>query len=132
MSFLNNLFPSPSSTDSANGTVTAPERTVKPRFEVQETEQAFALTVYLPGVAKDGLEITAEDNQLRIVGRRNWKQPEGSTLLYRETGSAPFELVLEHENSFDAEKVSAELKDGVLKATLPKAEALKPRKITVS
>ena len=132
MSFLNNLFPSQSATDSANGTATAPQLTVKPRFEIKETDEAFALTVYLPGVAKDGLEITAEDNQLRVVGRRNWKQPEGSTLLYRETANAPFELVLEHENALATEKISAELRDGVLKATLPKAEALKPRKITVS
>jgi HSP20 family molecular chaperone IbpA len=132
MSFLNSLYPSQNRSTAPNGTATEPERTVKPRFEVKETDEAYGLTVFLPGVAKDGLEITAEDNQLRIVGRRAWKQPEGWTPVYREAVNAPFSLVLEHEASFDAEKISAELRDGVLKATLPKPEALKPRKITVS
>lgn len=108
------------------------EPTLKPLYEIKETEEAYGVTVYLPGVAKDGLEITAEAGELRIVGRRAWKQPEGWTPLYRESTDAPFELVLTHDNAIDADKVAAELRDGVLRVSLPKAEALKPRKITVS
>ena len=70
--------------------------TVKPRYEIKETTDAFGVTVYLPGVAKDGLEITAEEGQIRIIGRRVWKQPEGWTALHRESVDAPFELVLAH------------------------------------
>jgi len=106
--------------------------TVKPLFEVKETDEAYGVTVYLPGVAKDGLEITAEAGELRIVGRRAWKQPEGWTALYRESADAPYELVLTHDNAIDAEKIAAELREGVLRISLPKAEALKPRKIAVS
>jgi HSP20 family protein len=106
--------------------------TVKPHYEVKETDEAWGLAVYLPGVAKDGLEITAEESQLRVVGRRAWKQPEGWTALYRESTDAPFELVLAHDNAIDPEKIHAELTDGVLRASLPKAEAIKPRKIAVS
>lgn len=86
----------------------------------------------LPGVAKDGLEITAEESQLRIVGRRAWKEPEGWTALYRESTDALYELVLAHDNAIALEKIRAELADGVLRASLPKAEAVKPRKIAVS
>jgi HSP20 family molecular chaperone IbpA len=107
-------------------------QTVKPAYEVKETPEAWGLTVYLPGVAKDGLELTAEEGQFRVVGRRAWKQPEGWTSLYRETGDAAFELILTHDNAVDAEKVSAELSDGVLRVSLPKPEAIKPRKIAVS
>ena len=89
------------------------------------------MTVELPGVGKDGLEITAEENQIRIVGRRGWKQPEGWTGLHRETVDAPFELVLAHDNAIDAEKISAEVRDGLLRLALPKHEATKPRKIAV-
>jgi HSP20 family molecular chaperone IbpA len=107
-------------------------QTVKPAYEVKETPEAWGLTVYLPGVGKDGLELTAEEGQFRVVGRRNWKQPEGSTYLYRETGDAAFELVLTHDNAVDADKVAAELSDGVLRVSLPKHEAIKPRKIAVN
>jgi HSP20 family molecular chaperone IbpA len=106
--------------------------TVKPVYEIKENSDAFGVTVHLPGVAKDGLEITAEEGQVRIVGRRAWKQPEGWTLLYRESADLPFELVLAHENAIDADKIHAELTDGVLRISLPKHEAVKPRKIAVN
>ncbi len=106
--------------------------TVKPLYEIKETNDAFGVTVYLPGVHKDGLELTADAGELRIVGRRQWKQPETWTALYRESADAAFELVLTHDNAIDADKIAAELRDGVLRVSLPKAEAIKPRKITVS
>ena len=107
-------------------------QTAKPRYEIRETSEAFGATVYLPGVTKEGLEITAEEGQVRIVGRRAWKQPEGWTPLHRESADAPFELVLGHENAIDNEKIAAELQDGVLRVSLPKHEAIKPRKIAVN
>lgn len=106
--------------------------TVKPAYEIKETPEAFAVTVFLPGVAKDGLEVTAEDGQVRILGRRAWRQPEGWTALHRETAGATYELVLTHENAIDAEKIAAELRNGVLQISLPKPEALKPRKIAIA
>jgi HSP20 family protein len=137
MSFFNTLIPSftrtPASASCAGGTACAePGATVKPAYEVQETAEAFTVTVQLPGVTKEGLELTAEEGQFRIAGRRQWAQPEGWTPLYRESADAAYELVLSHDNAFDADKVAAELRDGVLRVTLPKAEAVKPRKIAVS
>lgn len=111
---------------------TEPEFTLKPVYELKENAEAWGLTVYLPGVAKDGLELSAEDGVLTIRGRRAWQKPEGWTQLYRETVDAPYALSLEHDNSVDVEKIHAELKDGVLRVALPKAEAVKPRKITVN
>jgi len=105
---------------------------VKPHYDVVDTKDGYALTVYLPGVSKDGLQITAESNELHVVGRPAWKRPDGWTTLYNEAADVPFELALEHENSIDLEKIHAELRDGVLRVSLPKAEALRPRKIAVS
>lgn len=105
---------------------------VKPLYDVTENNDAFGLTVYLPGVAKPDLELTVEETQIRIVGRRSWKQPEGWTALHRETVDSPYELVLAHENAIDTEKIVAELHDGILRVSLPKHEAIKPRKITVT
>lgn len=134
MSLMNTLIPSlgrsPAERQRSSADQLGP--TVKPLFEVKETDEAYGITVYLPGVAKDGLEITAEAGELRIVGRRAWKQPEGWTALYRESADAPYELVLTHDNAIDSEKIAAELREGVLRISLPKAEAFKPRKIAVS
>lgn len=113
-------------------TATESEFTVKPAYELTESAEAWGLTVQLPGVAKEGLEITAEEGVVTLRGRRQWQQPEGWTSLYRESLDAPYELTLEHDNTVDADKIQAELKDGVLQVSLPKAEALKPRKIAVN
>lgn len=112
---------------------TAPETgaTVKPQHTLQETPDAWALTVYLPGITKENLEITAEAGALTIVGRRVWQQPKDWTALYRETSSANFAATFEYDQSVDDEKIRAELKDGVLQLTLPKAAALQPRRIAV-
>jgi HSP20 family molecular chaperone IbpA len=107
-------------------------QTVKPLYEIKENADAWGLTVHLPGVAKDGLEITAEEGQLRIVGRRAWKQPKDWTVLYRESADLPYELTLAHDNAIDVDKTVAELRDGILRVSLPKTEAVKPRKIAVN
>jgi HSP20 family protein len=135
MSLINTLIPSHNKTvgrsDRAGGSQDLGP-TIKPLYEVKETDDAYGVTVFLPGVTKDTLEITAEAGEFRILGRRAWKQPTGWTALYRESVDAPFELALTHDNSLDADKIAAELRDGVLRVSLPKAEAFKPRKITVS
>jgi HSP20 family protein len=110
----------------------SPEPTVRPRHEVKETEEAWGLQVDLPGVAIDGLEFTAEEGHVTIRGNRGWKVPPGWTMLYRESADSPYELVLQHDHSVDVDKIHAELKDGVLSVSLPKAEATKPRRITVT
>lgn len=132
MSLFNSLIPSLSRSPAERANATTTEPTVKPLYEIKETDEAYGLTVYLPGVTKENLEITAEEGEVRIFGRRAWKQPEGWTLIYRESSDAPFELVLTHDNQVAADKIAAELKDGVLRVSLPKHEAVKPRKITVS
>jgi HSP20 family molecular chaperone IbpA len=108
------------------------EFTLKPAYQLAETPEAWSLTTYLPGVTKEGLEVTAEEGHITIRGRRQWQKPEGWTSLYRESYDAPYALTLEHDNTVDAERIQAELKDGVLRVSLPKAEALKPRKIAVN
>jgi len=105
---------------------------VQPAYQVRETADAFGLTVHLPGVTKDGLELTVGDGVSTVRGTRGWKQPEGWTALYRESAEADYELGLTHDNTIDADKIRAELKDGVLRVSLPKTEAVKPRKIAVA
>jgi len=134
MTLLNTLIPSlgrQPATTTAEGTPDLVQ-TVKPAYEITETPDAYGVTVFLPGVSKEGLELTAEEGQFRVVGRRAWKQPEGWTAIYRESADAPYELVLTHDNAIAADKIAAGLRDGVLRVSLPKHEALKPRKIAVT
>jgi HSP20 family protein len=134
MSLFNSTLPS-ATTDRAatcgsNGACDT--SAVRPAYAVQETPEAFRLTVQLHGVAKDGLEVTAEDSEIRVTGRRGRTQPDGWTVLHRETPNATYELALTHDNAIEAGAIAAELRDGVLQVTLPKREALKPRKIAVA
>ena len=132
MSLIQNLVPSltrsPARREGARGLTPG----VKPLYEIRETGEAWGLQVYLPGVAREGLELSAEEGLITIRGRRDWTAPAGWTTLYRESVEAPFELVLEHDNLIDVDSVHAELKDGVLRLSLPKAQAIKPRKIAVT
>ena len=137
MNIFNQIVPtlarSLSRRDQPNGEASREnEFTLKPVFEIDETPEAWGLTVQLPGVTREGLDFTAEENVITIRGRRAWRQPEGWTPLYRESVDAPYELVLEHGNVVDVEKIHAELKDGILRVSLPKAEAVKPRKIIIN
>jgi len=125
MSLLNTLIPSLSRAGTNGDGVACASR--RPH-----SEGAYGLTVFLPGVPKDGLEITDEGGELRITGKRAPKLPEGVTALHRESSDAAFELVLTHDNTVDAGKIGAELKDGILHLSLAKAESAKPRKISVN
>ena len=106
--------------------------TAQPHYEIKETDDAFGLTVTLPGVTKDNLEITSDADSLRIVGKRSWTRPEGWTVLYRETTDATFLLELDHDGAVNADKAHAELRDGVLRLSLPKADEVKPRRIEIA
>lgn len=114
------------------GTAGESTYTLKPAYTITETDTAWAVTVQLPGVAKDGLELTAEENRLALRGRRTWTPPAGWTQLQRESDDAPFLLTLEHDNTVNVDAIRAELQDGILRLTLPKVEALKPRKIAIA
>jgi HSP20 family protein len=109
-----------------------PEFALRPAHEIKESADTWNLTVQLPGVNKEGLTLSVDDAQVTIRGQRSWHKPEGWTQLHRESADVAYELVLQHDNAVNAEKVSAELRDGVLQVSLPKAEALKPRKIAIN
>jgi len=132
MSFINSLLAKTAPATAEADRAASPEFTLKPAYRISQTPEAWTLTAQLPGVAKDGLEVTAEDGVITIRGRRQWQQPEGWTSLYRESYDSGYALSLQHDHTVDAGRIQAELKDGVLRVSLPKAEAAKPRKIAVN
>ena len=104
---------------------------IVPSASLMETSDGYTLEVEMPGVNKDGLEISVENNELTIIGRRSLPQIEG-TLIHRESRSENFRRTFELDPSIDSEKISAKIEQGVVTLALPKAEHVKPRKITVS
>ena len=102
-----------------------------PEVNIFETPEGYVLEGEMPGVTKDGLEITLEGNTLTIVGHRN--EPDfGANPLYRESRSGSFRRVFELDPAIDTSKINARMDQGILKLHLPKAEKVKPRKIQVT
>ena len=114
----------------ANGERAA-EQFITPPATVLENADGYTLEVELPGVNKETLEMWVENNELTIVGRRSMPAIDG-TLLHRESRLENFRRTFELDPSIDAEKISAKIEHGVVSLTLPKAEQVKPRKITVA
>ena len=103
---------------------------VTPGVNILETTDGYVLEAEMPGVNKDGLNISVEGNVLTLVGRRQ-AVPEANW-LYRESGPADFRRVFELDPSIESAKITARIEQGILSITLPKAEKAKPQRITVS
>lgn len=114
-------------TSNRNGHVTY----VTPLTNILETADGYVVEAEMPGVTKDGLTVTVENGQLTLVGRRAGYASPGTT-LYRESRDHDYRRVFEIDPSIDATRISAKIDQGVLTLTLPKAEAVKPRQITVN
>jgi HSP20 family protein len=107
------------------------EQFIAPSASVVEGEDGYTLTVEMPGVNKEGLEILVENNELTIVGRRSFPSVQ-ATLIHRESRPENYRRTFELDPSIDADKITAKIDQGIVTLTLPKAEQVKPRKITVS
>jgi HSP20 family protein len=107
------------------------EHSIAPMASVIEENDGYTLWVEMPGVNKEGLELSIENNELTIVGRRSLPAIDG-TLIHRESRSENFRRLFELDPSIDANKISAKMEQGILTVTLPKAEHVKPRTIAVS
>jgi HSP20 family protein len=104
---------------------------VAPAVNIFETKDGYVLEAEMPGVNKEGLEITLEGNEITIAGRRA-AEPVKGDLLFGERSGADYRRVFELDPAIDTAKISATMEQGILTLTLPKSEQVKPRKIVVS
>lgn len=104
----------------------------RPAYDVSESADAFNVRVNLPGVKRDGVDISIEEETLSITGTRTVAAPEGWRPLRRELPEGDYRLNLRLNIPVNDEKIKARVEDGVLDLTLPKADEVKPRKIKVS
>ena len=104
-----------------------------PRLEVSETDEGYLVLADVPGVREDDLDVTVLGNQLTITGERRLGHPEGNdTRHVRERTYGRFVRTVALPSDADANDVSADLDDGVLRLTIGKREDSKPRKISLA
>jgi len=107
------------------------ETFLTPPSNIRELKEAYLLEVEMPGVSKQGLDITVEGNELVIVGHRSDPPLEGVAVI-RESRPVGYRRVFELDPSINSGRLTAKIEQGILTLTLPKAEELKPRKIEVT
>ena len=110
---------------------TRPTRAFMPTADIFETEEALNVVMEMPGVSKDNVDINVEDGVLTIEGRIDFQKYEGLRPVYSEYNVGPYRRSFRLSNQVDQAKISAEMQDGVITLTLPKAEKAKPRRIKV-
>jgi len=100
---------------------------------VDVVEDATGITLYadLPGVPRDKLDLRVEGDQLNIEAELALPMPQGMTPSHAEVSRARYRRAFTLSKELDAEKVSAELSQGVLRVRIPKAEHAQPRKISI-
>jgi len=103
---------------------------LSPAVDVETTQEGYLIRAEMPGVDKSGLEITVENGELTIVGHRQDVRLPGD-VVYREITRNDFRRVYELGPEIDASKISARIDQGLLTLSLPKAEKMKPHKISV-
>jgi HSP20 family molecular chaperone IbpA len=102
-----------------------------PPVDVVEDASGIVLTADVPGVPKDKLDIQVEADTLTIEGEMSLDVPEGMTPSHAEVGLARYRRVFSLSRELDPAKLTAELKKGVLRLQIPKAEHVRPRKIEI-
>ena len=103
-----------------------------PPIDVYETDDRYVITAEVPGIARDQVELALQDNRLTIRGTRS-STPETAAHHYHqvERGHGSFLRTFQFADAVDQEHIAADLRDGVLTVTLPKA-LTPPRTIEVS
>jgi len=111
---------------------TVPTAGVFPLMNLTEDSDNFYIRAELPGIKADDLDISVTGDTLSIGGERKLA-PEDETARYhrREREGGKFNRVINLPKQIDTEKVVANTNDGILTIVLPKAEAAKPRQISV-
>jgi HSP20 family molecular chaperone IbpA len=103
-----------------------------PTADIFEGEHALTVVLEMPGVDKSNVDISVEAGLLTIDGRLDFAKYEGMQPVYTEYNVGHYRRSFSLSNKIDQGKIGAEMKDGVLTITLPKAEEAKPRKIAIA
>jgi HSP20 family protein len=110
---------------------TVPGRYYVPSADIYETDDALAVVMEMPGVEKKDLNIALENDVLKVDGRIDFTKYESMEPVYSEYNVGHYARSFTLSNKVDQDRISANLEDGVLTLTLPKAKHAHPRKIAI-
>jgi HSP20 family protein len=122
----NHVLESLFTTDTIMGT------TRSPAMNITEYENELVVTAELPGVKKDQVKVTFENGILKVDGQpKPYETPKEAQVLLNEMRICVFSRSIRINVEVDADKITAELEDGILSVRLPKIEEAKPKQIEV-
>ena len=111
-------------------TPSTPATVWSPEVDIAENESAFLLSVSLPGIAREEVDLRFEDQQLILEGER--KKEDGLHYLQQERRYGKFRRAFKIKTDIDLENIKATFQHGILTITLPKAESAKPKTININ
>lgn len=110
---------------------TYPTRVFQPAADIFETDEILTVVLEMPGVSKDSVDVGLDNGMLTVSGQIDFSKYEGLQPVYTEYNIGNYQRSFRLSNSVDQDKISAELKDGVMMLLLPKVETAKSRRIPV-
>ena len=114
-----------------NGHASAPESALRPAVDIFETEDGVTLRADMPGVSKDRLNVRVDGPNLLVEGRIGITPQDQMQALYADVRASVYRRTFMLSNEFEADKIDASLKAGVLSVRIPKRAELRPRRIEV-
>ena len=110
---------------------TKPGAVFTPAVDIFESEREITLLADMPGVTSGGVTIDVQNDELKVTGEVEPQRSKNETFLLREYETGRFHRHFSLSDRIDQSKISASMKDGVLRLVLPKVEKAKPRRIEV-
>lgn len=102
-----------------------------PAVDLVDTGKEVVLYADLPGVDAAGLDVTVDGDRLTLRGRPSSQVPQGLTVVHREHGPRVFERSFVLSDTIDRGRIAAKISDGVATVTLPRRDAVAPRRVSV-
>jgi HSP20 family protein len=110
-----------------------PSSVWSPSMDLMESDDQYHLSVDLPGISRDDVTVSVENNRLTIRGERaSQSRTEDENILRMERSVGTFYRAIRLPESVNEDAIKASFKNGVLSVTLPKTEKSRPKKIKIS
>ena len=117
--------------ETAQGPLADRHQSYTPPIDIHEGPEGLLLEADLPGATERNLHVQLEDNVLSLYARIDSPAPEGARVLYEEYRLGDFQRSFILSDEVDRERITADLKNGVLRLFLPKAERARVRRIEI-